>query len=205
MQHNQATGSALLDTYLQFITENTFGKFKLRFALRSEDLNRFLQILKQPWALTSFYYLPSLIFLFVLFIGMGMTQEQAAAALHAAKMAQLGAMGHNFDKLPAGLLPPQMDLAKLANHNNNNNYDVLGKNLNLESGLGGKRDSEGVVKDRLEIRRGNESDHEPMDLGLDQTINTSNSNNGQQTDSIGGASSSAEEGNYSDDEGHGNA
>lgn len=26
MQHNAATGSALLDTYLQFITENTFGK-----------------------------------------------------------------------------------------------------------------------------------------------------------------------------------
>lgn len=27
MQHNAATGSAILDTYLQFITENTFGKF----------------------------------------------------------------------------------------------------------------------------------------------------------------------------------
>lgn len=137
--------------------------------------------------------------------------------MHAAKIAQLGAMGHNFDKLPAGLLPPQLDLAKLTNNNNhnnnNNNYDILAKmqhsaGLNLESMgavMGGKRDSEGVVKDRLEIRRGNESDHEPMDLGLDQTINTSNSNNGQQTDSIGGASSSAEEGNYSDDEGHGNA
>lgn len=138
-----------------------------------------------------------------------MNEEQAAAALHAAKMAQLSAMGHNFDKLPAGLLPPQLDLAKLTNNNNNNNYDILAKmqhsaGLNLDS-IGSKRDSDGVVKDRLEIRRGNESDHEPMDLGLDQTINTSNSNNGQQTDSIGGASSSAEEGNYSDDEGHGQA
>uniref|UniRef100_A0A1B0C8U6 C2H2-type domain-containing protein n=1 Tax=Lutzomyia longipalpis TaxID=7200 RepID=A0A1B0C8U6_LUTLO len=47
-----ATGSAILDTYLQFITENTFG--------------------------------------------MGISQEQAAAALHAAKMAQLGAMGAWF-------------------------------------------------------------------------------------------------------------
>lgn len=155
-------------------------------------------------------------------LGMGMTQEQAAAALHAAKMAQLGAMGHNLDKLPPGLLPPQMDLAKLANHNNNNNlnnnnnYDLLAKmhqsaGLTIES-QSGKRDDDdrrqsgGVGKD-LEIRRGagGESDPEPMDLGLDQTINTSNSNNGQQTDSIGGASSSAEEGNYSDDEGHGNA
>jgi hypothetical protein len=26
MQHNAATGSAILDTYLQFITENTFGE-----------------------------------------------------------------------------------------------------------------------------------------------------------------------------------
>lgn len=25
MQHSAATGSAILDTYLQFITENTFG------------------------------------------------------------------------------------------------------------------------------------------------------------------------------------
>lgn len=140
---------------------------------------------------------------------MGMTQEQAAAALHAAKMAQLGAMGHNFDKLPAGLLPPQMDLAKLTNNNNhnnnNNNYDILAKMQQSAMESSGKRDSEGVIKDRLEIRRGNESDHEPMDLGLDQTINMSNSNNGQRTDSIGGASSSAEEGNYSDEEGHGNA
>lgn len=133
---------------------------------------------------------------------MGMTQEQAAAALHAAKMAQLGAMGHNFDKLPAGLLPPQLDLAKLTNNNNhnnnNNNYDILAK-MQQTAGI----NMEGAGKDR-EIRRGNESDLEPMDLGLDQTINTSNSNNGRATDSIGGASSSAEEGNYSEDEGHGN-
>lgn len=143
-----------------------------------------------------------------------MTQEQAAAALHAAKMAQLGAMGHNLDKLP------------MPNHNNNNNnnninnnYDILAKmqqtaGLTIES-AGGKRESpeteadrrSSAGKDRLEIRRGGDSDLEPMDLGLDQTINTSNSNNGQslQTDSIGGASSSAEEGNYSEDEGHGNA
>lgn len=26
MQHSAATGSAILDTYLQFITENTFGE-----------------------------------------------------------------------------------------------------------------------------------------------------------------------------------
>ncbi|KRT83857.1 hypothetical protein AMK59_4054 [Oryctes borbonicus] len=44
---SNSTGSAILDTYLQFITENSFG----------------------------------------------MTQEQAAAAVHAAKLAQLNAMG----------------------------------------------------------------------------------------------------------------
>lgn len=27
-QHNAPTGSTLLDTYLQFITENTFGEYK---------------------------------------------------------------------------------------------------------------------------------------------------------------------------------
>lgn len=43
-----------------------------------------------------------------------MSQEHAAAAaLHAAKMAQLNAMGHSLDKLPAGLLPAQFDLSKL--------------------------------------------------------------------------------------------
>lgn len=45
---------------------------------------------------------------------MGMSQEHAAAAaLHAAKMAQLNAMGHSLDKLPTGLLPAQFDLSKL--------------------------------------------------------------------------------------------
>lgn len=44
-----------------------------------------------------------------------MTQEHAAAAaLHAAKMAQLNAMGHGLDKIPAGLLQPQFDLSKIS-------------------------------------------------------------------------------------------
>lgn len=42
-----------------------------------------------------------------------MSQEQAAAAFHAAKMAQLNALGHNFDKLPVNLIPPHLDLSKL--------------------------------------------------------------------------------------------
>ena len=152
---------------------------------------------------------------------MGMTQEQAAAAIHAAKMAQLGAMGHNLDKLPPGFLPPQLDLAKLANHNNNNNnnsnnnnLDVLGKiqqntNVTIEPSSQKQRDdlrhemqSRRDKSDRnLEIRR--DMEHEPMDLGLES------GNNGQsqmQNDSVGGGGSatghsSAEEGNYSDEEG----
>ncbi|CRK90785.1 CLUMA_CG004477, isoform A, partial [Clunio marinus] len=81
MQHSAATGSAILDTYLQFITENTFG--------------------------------------------MGMTQEQAAAAIHAAKMAQKMAMERNFDKLPPGFFPPHLDISKITNQDSNS------KNLNL--------------------------------------------------------------------------
>lgn len=42
-----------------------------------------------------------------------MSQEHAAAAALHAKMAQLNAMGHSLDKLPAGLLPGQFDLSKL--------------------------------------------------------------------------------------------
>lgn len=51
-----------------------------------------------------------------------MSQEHAAAAaIHAAKMAQLNAIGHHgLDKLPAGLLPPQFDLAKIASAANFN-------------------------------------------------------------------------------------
>ncbi|XP_059617334.1 protein abrupt isoform X2 [Phlebotomus argentipes] len=144
-----ATGSAILDTYLQFITENTFG--------------------------------------------MGINQEQAAAALHAAKMAQLGAMGHGLDKLPPGFLPSQLDLHKI--NNQANSMDIIGKiqhNSSVTIEPSGKREGERS----LEIKR---DDEEPMDLGAEST-NTPAANL-----SNDGDNSSGEEGSYSDDEGVGNS
>ena len=62
-----------------------------------------------------------------------MTQEHAAAAaLHAAKMAQLNAMGHGLDKLPAGLLPGQFDLSKLAGSGAAGGFGQSGAGLSIE-------------------------------------------------------------------------
>jgi len=58
---------------------------------------------------------------------MGMTQEQAAAAIHAAKLAQKMAMERNLEKLPPGFLHPQLDISKITNPDGNS------KNLNLPS------------------------------------------------------------------------
>ncbi|GAB0096345.1 Protein abrupt [Sergentomyia squamirostris] len=150
-----ATGSAILDTYLQFITENTFG--------------------------------------------MGLSQEQAAAALHAAKMAQLGAMGahHGLDKLPPGLLPSQLDLHKM-NNQASNNLDILGKiqhNTSVTIEPSSKRQQQESERS-LEIKR---NDDEPMDLGTD---NVQSQSHQQPHD---GDNSSGEDGSYSDDEGVGNS
>lgn len=62
-----------------------------------------------------------------------MSQEHAAAAaLHAAKMAQLNAMGHSLDKLPAGLLPAQFDLSKLAGAGAAGGFAQSGGGLSIE-------------------------------------------------------------------------
>ncbi|XP_055713325.1 protein abrupt isoform X4 [Phlebotomus papatasi] len=163
-----ATGSAILDTYLQFITENTFGKIPK-------------SLLGSDWMMRE------------TLSGMGISQEQAAAALHAAKMAQLGAMGHGLDKLPPGLLPSQLDLHKI--NNQANSLDIIGKiqhNSSVTIEPSGKREPERS----LEIKR---DDEEPMDLGTENTqtpaANLSND----------GDNSSGEEGSYSDDEGVGNS
>ncbi|XP_037912353.1 protein abrupt isoform X2 [Hermetia illucens] len=179
-----APGQSLLDTYLQFITENPFG--------------------------------------------LGMSQEHAAAALHAAKMAQLNAMGHGLDKLPPGLLPPHLDLSKISHNNTeisrhsqsgglgSNSADSRGNSGNVgsggsHSGNAGNIGSNSVTIEPAinrhevspprqhtatplsnngpDIRR---DSSEPMDLGLDN--NQSGSNND-------GANSDGEDANYSEDEG----
>lgn len=91
-----------------------------------------------------------------------MSQEQAAAAFHAAKMAQLNALGPNFDKLPVGLFPPHLDLSKMSSP------DLA----RIQSaGLGGNDHSHhkslyNSDRSSADIRR---DDVQPMDLGLENS------------------------------------
>lgn len=89
-----------------------------------------------------------------------MSQEQAAAALHAAKMAQLNALGQNFDKLPAHLLPPHLaELSKMNRHSPDMSRMQSGGGVTIEPT---KVPTSYANNDRhsIDIRR-----DEPMDLG----------------------------------------
>lgn len=104
---------------------------------------------------------------------MGMSQEHAAAAFHAAKIAQLNAMGHSLDKLPPGLLPPHFDLSKLNSQHNShtNNSPDLSRIHNTSGSVTIEPTNPKVptsishhISDRVDIRR---ESSEPMDLGYD--------------------------------------
>jgi len=144
----------------------------------------------------------------LLISGMGMSQEQAAAAALRAKMAQLNAMGHSLDNLPPGLLPGQFDLSKLAA--GNPAFGQGGPGLTIEPIMRHEQAAGSLspnVHRPLALNSGGRmmghdemADHEgdmrrdgsePMDLGLD--VNQSGSNHEV-------ANSDAEE-NYSEDEG----
>lgn len=134
---------------------------------------------------------------------MGMSQEHAAAAaLHAAKMAQLNAMGHGLDKLPAGLLPPQFDLSKLAGSaaaaagafNNGLTIEPIMRrdqsgNDAADNTSSQQQSNSNTSAANSDLRR---DPSEPMDLGLEAN-NQSASNH----DNMG----SDNEDNYSEDEG----
>lgn len=151
---------------------------------------------------------------------MGMSQEQAAAAMHAAKFAQLGAMGHNLDKLSPGMLPQQFDLSKLREHNQ---IDIDSKmlstpsvtieptskfNSSLQSDRGDRdreRDRERErdrdrERDRIDVRR---RSTEPMDLGNEMNMNDNRVNHDDHNRNDG--VSSGDEANYSDEEGAGHS
>lgn len=125
---------------------------------------------------------------------MGMTQEQAAAAIHAAKMAQKMAMERNFDKLPPGFFPPHLDISKISNQ------DSGSKNLNLPNvtieptlnNSGHKSGNSG-----LDIRRDISDRSSPQQQNM-MSINNNSSNNN--LNSYGKEESSADERNLSDDE-----
>lgn len=146
---------------------------------------------------------------------MGMSQEQAAAAIHAAKMAQLNALGHNFDKLPPGLLPPHLDLSKLTSHNANNNSPDLGRIQSTGSVTIEPANSKvptslsNATHDKADIRR---DDPQPMDLGSENNQSgqqhearslrrnsDGNTGNGNNAGNIGGNSSGEDEYGSDDD------
>lgn len=128
-----------------------------------------------------------------------MTQEQAAAAIHAAKVAQKMAMDRNFDKLPPGFFPPHLDISKI------HNQDSGSKNLSLPN----------VTIEPTSNNSGNKSGHSGFDIrrhdlsergGSPQqqqnimSINNNSSNNNNNINSYNKEESSADERNLSDDE-----
>lgn len=134
-----------------------------------------------------------------------MSQEQAAAAFHAAKMAQLNALGHNFDKMPPGMLPPHLDLGKLANSQSPDLARIQAAGgvtiepskipVSFANALGDRGGAD--------IRR---DDPQPMDLGMEPILNESrhsresaSGNNGSSNINAGGNSSGDDE-YASDDE-----
>lgn len=129
-----------------------------------------------------------------------MSQEQAAVAIHAAKMAQFG---QNFDKLPPSLLPPHLDLSKLNRQSPDINRMQSGGGVTIEPT---KIPTSYANSDRssADIRR---DDSQPMDLGSDNVQpkdrncrRDSDTNNGASNNASGGNSSGEDE--YgSDDEG----
>ncbi|XP_070506265.1 protein abrupt isoform X5 [Chironomus tepperi] len=159
----QGSGSALLDTYLQFITENSFGS-------------------------------------------MGMSQEQAAAAIQAAKFAQKIALERNLDKLPPNFFPPQLDISKIAGMND------AAKNLNLPNVTiepanhsSGHKSHNMSGSSGLDIRRNETSDrhddrHSPQQNSMNINNNNSSNTNNNNINNYNKEESSADERNMSDDE-----
>lgn len=138
---------------------------------------------------------------------MGMSQEQAAAAIQAAKFAQKMALERNLDKLPPNFFPPQLDISKitagLSDATKNLNLpNVTIEPANHSSGnkLHGISGNSG-----LDIRRNEMSDrddhhhHSPQQNSLNFNNNSSNTNNNI-INNYNKEESSADERNMSDDE-----
>lgn len=120
---------------------------------------------------------------------MGMTPEQAAAAIQAAKVAQKMAMERNFDKLPQGFFPPQLDISKLTNPGSSPKSLNL-PNVTIEPTNNGNKSSKSEADDR--------DDAPPPNM---MSSFNSNNNNNNINSYNKAEESSADERNYSDDEG----
>lgn len=131
---------------------------------------------------------------------MGMSQEQAAAAIHAAKMAQLSSLGQGFDKLQAGMIPSHLDLSKLNRQSPDTNRMQSGGGVTIEpTKIPTSYANSG--RNSADIRR---DDSQPMDLGSD-SVQTKDRNCRRNSDPNNGASnnanSSGEDEYGSDDDG----
>lgn len=128
---------------------------------------------------------------------MSMSHEHAAAAFHAAKMAQLNALGHNLDKLPSSLLPSHLDLSKVnSQHQNNTDLSRIQSTGSVTIEPANPKVPTSIshsTHERADIRR----DTEPMDLGYDNQQQQHNNMNDRDN-------SSGEDDNYSDDDGEHN-
>jgi hypothetical protein len=131
---------------------------------------------------------------------MGMTQEQAAAAIHAAKVAQKMAMERNFDKLPPGFFPPHLDISKITSQDSaSKNLNLPGVTIEPTSNNTGHKSMNLSGNSGLDIRRSNSSDHDHRDE-QPQQHSISNNNNNNNINNYNKEESSADERNLSDDE-----
>lgn len=125
-----------------------------------------------------------------------MNPEQAAAAIHAAKVAQKMAMERNFDKLPPNFFPPHLDISKITNQ------DSASKNLNLPNvtiePTSNNKSLNMSGNSGLDIRRRDSTDRDHRDEQPQQNI--SNNNNNNNINNYNKEESSADERNISDDE-----
>lgn len=128
-----------------------------------------------------------------------MSQDQAMAAFHAAKMAQLNAMGHGLDKLPPGLLPPQIDIAKVNNNRDTSPNSFLSKIQSNTSVTIEPANNNSNKMHGMDIKRSDDRHSEPMDLGHDtERMDREKERDQRHQEEI---NSSGDERNYSDDEG----
>ena len=132
-----------------------------------------------------------------------MTQEQAAAAIHAAKLAQINAMGRNLDKMPSGFLHPQLDISKIHNSQNQDLHKSLAMpSVTIEPANNSSQRMSGSSSG-LEIRRTPENmDSSPslMNINNNNSSNNNKNNNFNSYNSKEESSADDERQDMSDDE-----
>lgn len=136
---------------------------------------------------------------------MGMTQEQAAAAIHAAKVAQKMAMERNFDKLPPNFFPPHLDISKITQDSSSKNLNLPNVTIEPTSNSSGHKSLNLSGNSGFDIRRGDNSDRDDQPQQQHQqnmmmSLNNNSTNNNNNLNSYSKEESSADERNLSDDE-----